>query len=52
MQLIFGFMETDDAKAQTALVWEALDPEEQASLVGMLARLMVKALDLEEDRDE
>ena len=52
MQLRFDFVETDDAKAQTAVAWEALDPEEKAALEAMLARLMVKTLDLEEDRDE
>jgi hypothetical protein len=40
-----------EAPASPVAVWEALDPEQQAAVVGLLARLIAKTLTCEEADD-
>jgi hypothetical protein len=40
-----------EAPAPPVAVWEALDPEQQAAVVGLLARLIAKTLTCQEADD-
>ena len=48
MQLRLDLVE---APAPPVAVWEALDPEQQAAVVGLLARLIAKTVTSEEADD-
>jgi hypothetical protein len=52
VQLFLSFVETDDSETRLADISQALEPQERAVLVTMLARLMAKAIKPEEDTDE
>lgn len=52
MQLVLDFVETNDCRTRLTVVWEALEPEQRAALVTILARLMARAVDPTEDDDE
>jgi hypothetical protein len=51
VQLILVFMEAEDT-ARMATFWESLEAEQQAAVVMILTRLMIKAVEPGEKGDE
>jgi hypothetical protein len=52
VQLVLPFIEIEEQPAPAVVVWEALDPEERATVLAILTKLMVKAVIPKEVGDE
>jgi hypothetical protein len=52
VQLVLPFIEIEEQPAPAVVVWEALDPDQRATVLAILTKLMVKAVIPKEVNDE